>query len=99
MLGNALVGERGLMSLVRAKRDFNTLSQMITVLRGENEELREEVREFLEEPRMIEDLARRDLGLIEPGELLFIVTAVTTPPANDSRPTTRANDPQPTDDR
>lgn len=89
LLGNALVGERGLMTMVRANRDFTTLSQMITALRAENEELREEAREFLEEPRMIEDLARRDLGLIEPGEILFIVTTATADtPANDSRPTT-----------
>ena len=65
------------MSMVRANREFNTLSQVIAALRAENQDLRQEAREFREEPRMIEHLARRDLGLIEPGEVLFIVTNVT----------------------
>ena len=87
------------MTMVRANRDFNTLSQMITALRAENDALREEAREFREEPRMIEDLARRDLGLIEPGEILFVVRNLTTAPANDSRPATSATESQSTDDR
>jgi len=47
--------------------------QLIDSLRAENDRLREEVRMLLEEPRKIEELARRDLGLLESGEKMFII--------------------------
>ena len=73
LLGNALVGERGLVALIRATRQVNTVSGLIDALRAENNQLRENVRSLLEDPRTIEDVARGELGLIEPGEKLFII--------------------------
>jgi cell division protein FtsB len=35
--------------------------------------LREEARRLREEPSAIEEIARRELGLIKPGEKLFII--------------------------
>ena len=82
LVGNALIGERGLIAIVRSNQDLHRLSQMITALKAENTGLRNEVRQLLEEPRAIEALARRELGLIRPGEKLFIVKAV--PDSNSS---------------
>ena len=82
LVGNALLGERGLIAIVRSNRDLHRLSQTITALKAENTGLRKEVRQLLEEPRAIEALARRELGLIRPGEKLFIVKAV--PDSNSS---------------
>ena len=79
LVGNALIGDRGLMSMIRADREFASLSRLLTALRAENEGLRDEVRELKEEPRAIEQLAREELGLIRPGETLFIVTTVPAP--------------------
>ena len=73
LLGNALVGERGLISLIRAGRQVSAVSGLIDALRAENDDLREDVRSLKEEPRAIEDLARGELGLIEPGEKVFII--------------------------
>ena len=70
---NALVGERGLLATLSANREHSQLSALITTLRGENAALREEMRLLRQEPRAIEELARRELGLIRPGEQLFIV--------------------------
>ena len=81
LVGNALIGERGLITMVRANRDLFALSQMIAALRAENESLRDEARRLLVEPRAIEELARQELGLIRPGERLFIVTPA---PASES---------------
>ena len=81
LVGNALIGERGLITMVRANRDLFALSQMIAALRAENEGLRDEARRLLEEPQAIEELARRELGLIRPGERLFIVAPA---PASES---------------
>jgi cell division protein FtsB len=70
---NATVGERGLMESFRARRDGAALAASISALRTENARLREEVRRLREEPAAIEALARRELGLMRRGEILFVV--------------------------
>ncbi len=78
LLGNAIVGDRGLTALIRANDESVAISTIITMLRAENDELREDIRELRESTRGIEALARGELGLITPGETMFIVD--TTPP-------------------
>ena len=70
---DGLIGEKGLLESIRARRHHRDLSASIERLRAENTQLREEVRRLLEDPSTIESLAREELGLIRPGELLFIV--------------------------
>ena len=74
LVGNALIGERGLIAMIRANRDLTSLSRMIAELRIANEGLRADARRLRDEPRAIEEVARRQLGLIRPGERVFIVT-------------------------
>ena len=73
MIVDALVGERGLLAMRRARRQYSELSASIVQLRAENVRLREEARRLREDPTAIEELARRELGLIRPGEKVFIV--------------------------
>lgn len=70
---DALVGEKGLLETMRASRRHRELTASIEKLRLENGQLREEARRLREDPSAIESLAREELGLIRPGELLFIV--------------------------
>jgi cell division protein FtsB len=70
---DALVGEKGLLETIRARRQHRELTASIERLRFENAQLREEARRLLEDPSAIESLAREELGLIRPGEMLFIV--------------------------
>ena len=86
LVGNALIGQRGLVSMIRADQEFVTLSGMLFALRAENEGLRHQVRQLREEPRVIEELAREELGFIRPGEMLFIVTPVSVPMLQSSPP-------------
>jgi cell division protein FtsB len=80
---DALVGDRGLLAMLKARQQYRTLETSLARARAENARLREEARELREDPQAIEDLARRDLGLIRPGEKLFIVKDV--PPAEPPR--------------
>ena len=70
---NALVGERGLTETLRARKQHQELVTSIERLRAENARLRDEARRLRSDPSTIEALARRELGLIKPGEMLFIV--------------------------
>jgi cell division protein FtsB len=70
---DAIVGEKGLLSLLKARRDFGAVEQSLLRARGDNVRLREQARRLREDPSAIEEFARRELGLIKPGEKLFII--------------------------
>jgi cell division protein FtsB len=70
---DALVGEKGLLETVKKREEFKVLEQSIRRARAENELLRQEAKRLRSDPTAIEDLARRELGLIRPGEHLFIL--------------------------
>jgi cell division protein FtsB len=70
---DALVGEKGLLETVKKRQEFKVLEQSIRRARAENELLRQEAKRLRSDPTAIEDLARRELGLIRPGEHLFIL--------------------------
>ncbi|MGE0363597.1 MAG: septum formation initiator family protein [Vicinamibacterales bacterium] len=73
VLIDAVVGEKGLLALMRARGDYRELQSSLRAVRAENQRLREQARRYREDPVTIEELARKDLGLIKPGEKLFII--------------------------
>ena len=73
---DALVGEKGLLAMMKAREQYRALEQSLAGARDENARLREEARRLREDPTAIEDIARRELGLIRPGEKLFILKDV-----------------------
>ena len=83
MFLDGLVGEKGLLETVKKRQEFRTLEESIQRARVENALLREEARRLRSDPTAIEDLARRELGLIKPGEHLFILKDVS--PTEESR--------------
>jgi cell division protein FtsB len=74
LVAHALVGENGLVDALKAGRRYRVLEDDVTRLRGENETLRLEARRLREDPTAVEEIARGELGLIAPGELLFLFT-------------------------
>jgi cell division protein FtsB len=76
---DALVGDRGLLAMLRARHQYDQLGATIARQRADNARLREEVRRLREDPSAIEEIARRDLGLIRPGEKVFIVKDLPAP--------------------
>jgi cell division protein FtsB len=79
MAVDALVGDRGFMAMVRARRQYEELSVALARQKTENARLREEARRLKDDPSAIEELARRNLGLIRPGEKVFIVKDLASP--------------------
>jgi cell division protein FtsB len=78
---DALFGDRGLVDTVRARREYAALEAHVARTRAENARLRDEARRLREDPTTIESLAREDLGLIHPGERLFIIRELPPAPA------------------
>lgn len=76
---DGLVGERGLLTMLRARHEYDELAAAVARQRAENARMRDEARRLREDPAAIEEIARRELGLIKPGEKVFIVRDV--PPA------------------
>lgn len=73
MIIDGLVGDGGLLDTLRARHDYAALEAYVARLKEENAGFREEARRLKEDPAAIEAIAREELGLIYPGERLFIV--------------------------
>jgi cell division protein FtsB len=73
---DALVGDKGLLAMIQARQEFRALEQSLAEVRAENARLRDDARRLREDPQAVEDLARRELGLMKPGEKLFIIRDV-----------------------
>ncbi|HYT76011.1 MAG TPA: septum formation initiator family protein [Vicinamibacterales bacterium] len=76
---DALVGNKGLLETIRARRQYAGLAQGLAQKRRENARLRDDIRRLREDPAAIESLAREELGLMRDGEIVFIVHDATPP--------------------
>ena len=76
---DAVVGEKGLIAMVKARQEYRALEESLGHARAENARLREEARRLREDPITVEEIARRELGLMKPGERLFIIRDVRPP--------------------
>jgi len=76
---DGLVGDRGLLAILRARQEYDQLAGTIAKQRAENARLREEARRLKDDPSAIEEVARRELGLIKPGERVFIIKDLPAP--------------------
>jgi cell division protein FtsB len=70
---DALVGDKGLLETMRARRQFASIEAALAATRRENSSLREQIRRLKEDPAAVEAIAREELGLIRQGEILFII--------------------------
>lgn len=70
---DAVVGDKGLLQTFRARREYQQDLAHISSLQRENAGMRERLRRLREDPAAIEEAARRNLGLVKPGEILVIV--------------------------
>ena len=80
LIVDALIGDKGLIDTLRARRQHQALAAELAHKRHENARLRDDIRRLKEDPGAIEALARQDLGLMRDGEVLFIVRDVTSAP-------------------
>lgn len=70
---DALAGDRGLLAMLRVRREYRELAATVARAHAENAKLAEQARRLREDPAAVEEVARRELGLIKPGEKVFIL--------------------------
>jgi cell division protein FtsB len=68
-----LIGNSGFVATRRAREDRRALHHSLGALREENAALRRQVERLKSDPRTIEAVARQELGLARPEELIFLV--------------------------
>lgn len=73
MLIDAIVGDQGVVGLGRARRESDHSTEHLRRLQAENDLMRERNRRLREDRDALEEAARRDLGLMRPGEKVFII--------------------------
>ena len=76
LLVNAIFGEKGLMDTLRARKAYTAARQDLAHLKQENAALRDEARRLRSDPATIESVARGELGLVKPGEILVTIKDV-----------------------
>jgi len=66
-----IFGTHGYLAMRRTKQDIERVQGEIARLNQENAELSEEVKALKTDPRKIESIARDELGLAKPGEVII----------------------------
>ena len=80
---DALVGDKGVLQMLKKRQELRALDQAVAAARTQNAQMRSEIERLNTDPAALEEIARKDLGWIKPGEKLFIIRDA--PPA-DQRP-------------
>jgi len=79
---DAIVSDRGLLAMLRAREQYEAAAGALEQQKAENARLSELAQRLKTDPAAIEELAREELGLMRPGEKLFIVKDLKPPAAH-----------------
>ncbi len=64
-------GEKGIFSLLRNQKEVAGIKEKNVKLEEENQKLREEVKRLQTDRRYIEEIARKELGMVKEGEIIY----------------------------
>lgn len=67
----SLVGQKSLLKVYQMTRTRTELQEEIVRLRQVNDDLAREIQAFTHDPSQVEAVAREDLGLVKPGEIVY----------------------------
>jgi cell division protein FtsB len=81
MVIHDVFGPHGFIAMRRTQSEITQLTVQIHHLDAENQTLSDEVNSLQTDPRLIERIAREDMGLAKPGEYIF---KMPDPPDNSS---------------
>ena len=64
-------GDKGILHLFRFQKEMVRIKEANRTIEEENRKLKEEVRRLQNEKRYIEEIARKELGMMKEGEILY----------------------------
>jgi cell division protein FtsL len=64
-------GDKGIFHLFRLQKELAQIKEMNVKIKEENKKLREEVSRLRSEKRYIEEIARKELGMVKEGEVIY----------------------------
>ncbi len=64
-------GEKGILHLLRLQKELKEIRERSVKIEEENQKLKEEVRRLQQEKRYIEEIARKELGMVKEGEIIY----------------------------
>ena len=71
MIVHDLFGTHGFLAMRRTRNEMDKVKADITRLGKENADLEQQVKDLKSDPKLIEKIARDDLGLARPGETII----------------------------
>ena len=75
-------GDKGILHLLRLQKELDRIKEGNRKTEEENRKLREEVKRLQNEKRYIEEIARKELGMVKEGEIIYQFD----PPRKDKEP-------------
>ncbi len=85
LLGD-IFSTHGFLAMQRTQREIEQVSKEIQQLTEDNRKLAGEVKALKTDPKAIERIAREEMGLARPGELIYKLPAQPPKPAAPSKP-------------
>lgn len=67
----AFFGDKGVFHLLRLKKELARMKETNLKIEEENQRLKEEVRRLQCDKQYIEEIARKELGLVKEGEIIY----------------------------
>jgi cell division protein FtsB/cell division protein DivIC len=64
-------GEKGIFNLLRLRKEVVRIKEKNSQLEGENQRLKEEIKRLQSDRRYIEEIARKELGMVKEGEIIY----------------------------
>jgi len=64
-------GDKGIVHLLRLQKEWVRIKEANVKMEEENRKLREEVKRLQYEKRYIEEIARKELGMVKEGEVIY----------------------------
>jgi cell division protein FtsB len=71
ILGVAVWGDKGILCALRANQQKEDLLRQVQALEAVNQELRREIENLKSNPRFLEGIARKELGMVKEDELIY----------------------------
>jgi cell division protein FtsB len=86
LLVHDLFSEHGFLAMRRSQKEAQRLRLEIQKINEENRNLAEQIRALKSDPRTIERIAREEMGLVRPGELIYKLPAKPPEPSKSQAP-------------